>query len=87
MFLNNFAINGNNQSSDTLKNAMIINIIKIIIAIIIPKIFDHDLEAALKRVKDIATHIANINNCIIEIFNGHIWNDIPLSNHFLMFLG
>jgi hypothetical protein len=85
--LTNFAINANNHSSDTLKKATMINNIKTITAIIIQNIFDHDLEAALKSVKDIATHTASINNCIIEIFSGPIWKDIPLSSHFLMFLG
>jgi hypothetical protein len=87
LFLNNFAINASSQSSDTLKNAIIINIIKTIIAIIIPRAFDQDLEVALKSVKDIATQTARINNCIIEIFIGHIWNDIPLKSHFLIFFG
>lgn len=87
LFLSNFAINASNHNSDTLKKAITIKIINISIANIIQNAFDPDLDAALNMVRDIAIQTAKINNCIIDIFSGPIWNDMPLSNHFFMFLG
>jgi hypothetical protein len=72
LFLNNFAINANSQSSETLKNAIITKNANTIKATNIPNTFHHILETALNKPRDIATHIANINNCIMEIFIGHI---------------
>jgi len=72
LFLSNFAINGNNHNSDILKKAIIMNIDSINIAIIIHNHLDQELDAELNTAKDIATHIAKINSCMIDIVSGHI---------------
>ena len=75
------------QSSDTLKNAMIIVMRMIIAARNIPITLDHDLVNVLNTDKASATHAAMINSWMIEIVNGQMLNVIPANNPLFIFLG
>ena len=75
------------HNSETLKKAMVIKMMIIMIAKNMPTILDHHFENQLNAANARAIPSARMKSCTTLIFNGPILNVIPASNPLLIFFG